>query len=425
MKLFVQEFATSGGLSETPLSADLLVEGFGMLRTLITYYQHQGVHISTTIDKRLNFLEQYLPAEKLETISSQNDFLKQSLRLVSEADAFLVVAPETGGCLQELVKRYEQTGTQSLNCTPATIELASEKSRLYALCAQWGIPIPKTVVISKKQTLKSIHKEGKILAIDIQTECNFKSIFGFNFPMIIKPNDGVACTGVRILRTKEELLTALKERVGTEQLVQEYLEGEDLSVTAFVWKGEIYFLSLNKQILSLGVEKSEYLGGITNYKHPQKEEIFAFCRGILEQIPALSGFVGIDLIARKETDSSWNYYFIEVNPRVTTPICGFLDNVAESFSLPPIETSPRKSRNLEQKKTTYFAKAKFNFPLKTDHPLYLAFQTEAEIITPPLCFNDTTVYTLVRSSGKNVRKATANFDKRLAYIANKLKQEFL
>ena len=421
MKLFIQEYATSGGFSESELTANLLVEGFGMLRTLISYCKTLAIEVSTTLDSRLMFLKKFLHAETIESISSQKDFLEKSRLLASEADAFLVIAPGTGGILKELVTSYEQTGTKSLNCSPLAIALASNKKRMYEVCAKNRILFPKTAVIAANGQIAHVLSSESTKEFFERENFNLSDL-GFVFPVIIKPNDGVACEGARIIRTEEELQTTLRERKGSEQLVQAFIEGENLSITAFITNEQTYFLSLNKQILSLGFEKSEYLGGITNFKHPKREEILQFCREVLTKVPGLSGFVGIDLIAKKDSTGAYHYYFIELNARPTTPICAFLDKLTEPFNFLQPESL---THNPTQKGTTYFAKAKFYFPLKTDHPLYITLQTENDIITPPVCFDKRTVYTLVRGSGKNSRKATAHFDKRLAFVANKLKEEFL
>ncbi|MEA2069825.1 MAG: hypothetical protein U9O98_00890, partial [Asgard group archaeon] len=68
MKIFIQEYLTGGGENTQPLNRHLLIEGFGMLRTLIKVFQKRGWEVITTLDKRLKFLKPFLLADKIREI---------------------------------------------------------------------------------------------------------------------------------------------------------------------------------------------------------------------------------------------------------------------------------------------------------------------------------------------------------------------
>ncbi|MHA1212948.1 MAG: ATP-grasp domain-containing protein, partial [Candidatus Heimdallarchaeota archaeon] len=208
----------------------------------------------------------------------------------------------------------------------------------------------------------------------------------------------------------------------TTLLVQDFIFGDNVSVLLYIIEDQIHFLSINEQILSLGKDKSEYLGGISNIRHSYAHGILSFCENLLTTISGLQGFIGIDLIISTKRDSSKEITFIEINPRATTSICGLMNRNNK-----PVEIFPKSISHFapKQKNVTYFAKAKFNFPLTVKHRIYSGLKNNSSIVTPPISFDKETVYSLVRGSGDSSRKANRNFNRNLVALSNKLKKEFL
>ncbi|HUT82548.1 MAG TPA: ATP-grasp domain-containing protein [Candidatus Bathyarchaeia archaeon] len=419
MKIFIQEFVSGGGLSDQDLDASLVVEGFGMLRVLASNCKKLGYNVTSTLDKRFKFLTHFLEIDHLVKISPNESFIEEGKKLLQNNDYFLVIAPGTGGLLSNIINEYSNTTSQSLNCESKAIDFATDKSRVYEFCTKSGFNIPKTIKIAKDGSCWLLVKnqaKRKIEGIDHYQK------WEINYPLIIKPNEGVACEGIKLCRTQEELLTALRENKGKEMLIQEFIFGDNLSVTAYVWKEQIDILAINEQIVSLGNDKSEYLGGISNVKHFLSKEISTFCLELLSKIDGLQGFVGIDIIVSKSDKNDREIFLIEINPRVTTPICGLMNQNNKPINLMPTIGEFHFPKQFD---VTYFAKAKFSFPVSPKNHPFTTLMSNPSIITPPISFDGTNIYSLIRGSGKNTRKANRNFNEKLAALSNKLKNEFL
>ena len=70
MKLLVYEHISGGGFADEPLSAVILSEGFGMLRTLVSDFKAAGHHVSTTLDSRIVRLNPPISADWVVPVNS-------------------------------------------------------------------------------------------------------------------------------------------------------------------------------------------------------------------------------------------------------------------------------------------------------------------------------------------------------------------
>ncbi|MHA1442591.1 MAG: ATP-grasp domain-containing protein, partial [Candidatus Heimdallarchaeota archaeon] len=174
-------------------------------------------------------------------------------------------------------------------------------------------------------------------------------------------------------------------------------------------------LSANEQLIRLGFEGSEYLGGVSNIRHPLDEKIRYFGEKVLCNIEGLNGFVGIDLIVAKN-----EIFLIEINPRVTTAVCGLINQ-----KNPPINFLQDDLKfNHKKNNTCYFAKTKFDFPVN-EHLSLDDLIGQHSIITPPLTFDKKNTYSLLRGFGENAKMASNDFNQNLAFLTNKLKKDSL
>jgi predicted ATP-grasp superfamily ATP-dependent carboligase len=240
------------------------------------------------------------------------------------------------------------------------------------------------------------------------------------YPIVVKPNDGVDCEGISLCKNEEQLKDYLNKNQNKDILIQDFISGENLSILAYVFENQINILSVNEQLLSLGYEESEYLGGISNIKHPLFEKIKTFGESILDRIKGLNGFVGIDLMVYKDENNLDDIYLIEINPRATTSVCGLFNQMN-----PPLNFIQSKSSIYYRKcNTSYFSKSKINFPTERE----IAFEeliSIDSIVTPPLTFDKKNIYSLVRGIGINSETAIADYNKNLVFLTNKLKKDAL
>ncbi|MHA1220418.1 MAG: ATP-grasp domain-containing protein [Candidatus Heimdallarchaeota archaeon] len=419
MKIFIQEYASGGGLVKEDLSANLLVEGFGILRVLIDNCKRLGYKVTTTLDKRLTFLSHYLKADTLKMVTKDDSLISKGLEELDSCNYSLIVAPGISGTLSTILDNYSKSSAITLNSNTQAVNFVTSKIKAYKHCSKHGIRFPRTRIVQVGKPCSEINRNTEMKAIS-----GIESLEDWNltYPVLVKPDDGVACEGIVLCQNGDELKEKLTNNSDTTLLVQDFIFGDNVSVLLYIIEDQIHFLSINEQILSLGNEKSEYLGGISNIRHSFAHGILSFCEQLLSTISGLQGFIGIDLIISAKNDGSKEITFIEINPRATTSICGLMNSNNKPVEIFPKSISPFAPK---QKNVTYFAKAKFNFPLTVKHRIYSGIKNHSSIVTPPISFDKQTVYSLVRGSGDSSRKANRNFNRNLVALSNKLKKAFL
>lgn len=142
--------------------------------------------------------------------------------------------------------------------------------------------------------------------------------------LIIKPPMGVDCEDIVILEKIEDLTFDLDKIFppGSRVLVQEYIEGEDISVSLISDGRKAVPISLNKQYVELKNDNGTYLGGMLPYDSKYKDEAFEIATKAVESIEGLKGFVGVDLLINADEKDIYSVYLLEVNSRFTTPYVG-------------------------------------------------------------------------------------------------------
>ncbi|MDO5815042.1 MAG: ATP-grasp domain-containing protein, partial [Methanobrevibacter sp.] len=142
--------------------------------------------------------------------------------------------------------------------------------------------------------------------------------------LIIKPLIGVDCEDIVIIDNIEDLSYDLEKifRPGSRIIVQEYIEGTDISVSLISDGKKAIPVSLNQQFVELKDDKGTYLGGKLPYKSEYKDEAFEIAKNAVEAIDGLKGFVGVDLIINADEKDIYSVYLLEINSRFTTPYVG-------------------------------------------------------------------------------------------------------
>jgi len=417
MKLFIQEYSSGGGMVQDNISASLLVEGFGILRVLVQNCKRLGIEVFITLDKRLSFLEKFVDADIIDLISRNDNFIANSLGLINECDYFLVIAPGLNGILSSLIEYYQESSANSLNCESKTVEFSTNKSSVYEMFSNSSICIPNTIRIKPNNSLTKITNyelKNELFRVDELLELDL------TYPLVAKPNDGVDCEGISLCRNKNELMDYLNRNQNRDLIIQDFINGDNLSILAYIFENQVNILSINKQLLSLGYEKSEYLGGISNIKHPLQDKIRSFGESVLSEIEGLNGFIGIDLIVSKNEKKFNDIYLIEINPRTTTAICGLFNQMNPAINLIEFKSNV----NYKKFNTSYFAKSKIN-PPEDGQILYNDLINQNAIVTPPLTFDDENIYALVRGFGENSKTAHIDYIKNLTFITEKIRKDCL
>lgn len=142
--------------------------------------------------------------------------------------------------------------------------------------------------------------------------------------LIIKPLSGVDCEDIVIINDIDELTLDLDKifKPGSRVIVQEYVEGTDISVSLISDGKNAIPLSLNQQFVELKDDKGRYLGGKLPYESQFKDEAFEIATNAVEAIEGIKGFVGVDLIINADEKDIYSVYLLEINSRFTTPYVG-------------------------------------------------------------------------------------------------------
>jgi predicted ATP-grasp superfamily ATP-dependent carboligase len=128
------------------------------------------------------------------------------------------------------------------------------------------------------------------------------------------------------------LLKIGEESISKRFIVQEFIEGERVSVSLLSTGKKALAVSLNKQNMVIaGPDKlSSYEGGIVPIEHPRRHDAFAVAEKVVELFPGLRGYDGVDLILTENA-----VFVVDVNPRLTTSFVGLHKianfNVAEAL----------------------------------------------------------------------------------------------
>lgn len=295
----MHEFVSGGGFGGRPVPASMAREGAAMRAALLADLAAlPGLELAATADARLVGVRTppgvcVLPP----AAGAGTDFR----RLVEDADAVWLVAPETHGTLARLAAVVERAGTRLLGPGAAAIRRASDKRALARLLAERGIPIPRTCVLPA-------HADP---AADARA---------LGYPVVVKPARGAGCDGVGLARDAGELRRAVgaarRAARGGAVLLQRFVDGVAASVSLVSDGRRAVPLAVNAQHVRPGLPFA-YAGGETPLRHPLAGRAAERAVAVCAALPGLVGYVGVDVVL-----SGDDALIVEVNPRLTTAYLG-------------------------------------------------------------------------------------------------------
>jgi len=304
MRLFICEFITGGGLQDKELPDALAREGNMMLEAVLTDLLDMGMtDIITTRDERLDALS--LPVEQ---IAIKEDIYRTWQSCMNDADAVLIIAPESEDVLYKLTLMAEQSECYLLGCSSISVQTASSKLKTADLLSKNKIPCIETSSLEDKTIPES--QNG----------------------WVIKPDDGVGAEDCYFC-ADIKALNRLKDSICIEKFViQEYVSGIPASLSMICYQGKAQLLACNKQVFSFNPDsstrKGELKGLVVNGLTEQWTVFDTIAQGIAKADKELWGYIGVDLIVT-ETGP----VVVEINPRLTTSYVG----LRESMALNPAE----------------------------------------------------------------------------------------
>ncbi len=303
MRVLAYEYAVGGGFLGQLLDPSILPEGYAMLKSFSQDLRKAGHQLYTVVDHRVKdkLTEVF---SRVEVARTREEAWSKLCRMLEEVDAAFVVAPATGGEHHKLVELVAKSRAQHLGSSPKAVEVASNKYRTCEALAKQGVPVPKSIAHHPQMGV-----EGFVERV----------LDEIGLPAVVKPVDGVGCSGLSLVENPGELVYAYQracEAGEGEVIAQEYVEGVHASISAIGGVDGAILVSVNLQLLTLSppLGESTYLGGFSPYRELDWGEVEELVQSVWKAIPGLRGFFGIDLVFGKESPK-----IVEVNPRLTTP----------------------------------------------------------------------------------------------------------
>jgi predicted ATP-grasp superfamily ATP-dependent carboligase len=290
--ILVHEWVTGGGLAGAELPPSWAAEGRAMRRAIAGDFaalDEGRASVVVTLDARL---EDDPGPWRLERIGPRDD-PAYLLGLSSRADFTVVVAPETMGILEGVMRGMQQVGARCLGSSVDAIARTRDKAGLAEWLAARGIDTPPCRRVSPVRGLPP----------------------DATYPAVIKPIDGAGTVETYHVQDPESLPAGSREMVVA--LMQPYLQGRPMSASYLVDSDRrAWLIGVGEQDIALTDGQFAYRGGRIPATTRVDEEPL---RAAIESVEGLRGFVGVDFIWE---DSRRHTTVLEINPRPTTSIVG-------------------------------------------------------------------------------------------------------
>jgi predicted ATP-grasp superfamily ATP-dependent carboligase len=302
--VFLYEYATGGGLAGNALPASWAAEGHAMRRALADDFAAvPGVRLVQTIDSR------FAAEGGAGTVVAVNESTEEETfyRLAAEADATLVVAPESDLVLFDRTQALERVGVRLLGSSSEAVRLAGNKYELGRHLEQHGIPTPPTRWRGLEDRLVDDLRLHFHDAAETPPPSGKMAL-----PAVLKSNHGAGS-----IRT---FLLDSFEGIGPEvdgDIMQPFLDGPPMSASFLVdGSGRAFLVGVGLQKMIVRDGQFEYLGGTVPC---DLERADAGVRGAIAAVPGLRGWVGVEFLWDDRTNQAM---ILEINPRVTTSYVG-------------------------------------------------------------------------------------------------------
>ncbi|WP_414468497.1 ATP-grasp domain-containing protein [Methanobacterium sp. ACI-7] len=283
MKILILEYASAMGIDDTSICA----EGNAMLEGLLNDFKAKNADYLISNKSNLNI-------EHCNPIKLNGDLKSWLDENIVNYDACLLIAPEEDFILYDLTKLVEEKGVKIIGSSSDAVLTCSNKFKMY-------------------EALKNKVNVIKTEKIYFENIDNYKPYI--TGKKVIKPADGVSCSGVKFVDSFEEL----KKAAGSIQtnlpyfIIQDFIEGISASVSILTNGEESIPLSLNLQNIQFENKEISYSGGEVPFNHKLEYLAKEVAKNAIGYIDGLKGYVGVDVILGDDV------YIVEINSRITTP----------------------------------------------------------------------------------------------------------
>ena len=307
--ILVFEYFTASGVKDKCIISEAEELIFALLDDLSDF------NVDLVINRSYeNALDKY---ENVNPIFIDEDIIGWLEENAADFNNAIFIAAENSNNLYNITKILEDNNVKTYTSTSKACFKTSDKYETYEALPN-SIPQPRSFRFKIdpkgywKRAIENLHEKWQ--AEDPLTPLK----------LIIKPLMGVDCEDIIVLENIEDLSYDLENIFppGSRIIVQEYIEGTDISVSLISDGKKAVPISLNQQFVELKDNKGRYLGGKLPYESKYKDEAFEIAKNAVESIDGLKGFVGVDLKINADERDIYSVYLLEINSRFTTPYVG-------------------------------------------------------------------------------------------------------
>lgn len=250
---------------------------------------------------RCNFFIQSIP------VTSLTDLHKAWDSLLAACDACWLIAPESGNELLSWTQKVLAAGKVLLGCGVDAVALTSDKWRTFRHLQVHGVPQVDTLALCADEAI-----------VNLQS-------------CVLKPRDGAGAEGIKLFSNGTDLHNyciahGLTQDSAQDWIVQPYQAGQPVSMAMLAKDGQAWLLSCNQQHIAQCADHTHgdyfkrfcYTGWQVNGLPSFWQTFSLLANQIAGAIPALKGYVGVDMILNSSSNHS-ALLVLEINPRLTTP----------------------------------------------------------------------------------------------------------
>ena len=283
MKILILEYITAMGIDDPSIWS----EGQAMLNGFLDDFKDKNVDYLISSNQSISCNN---PCNPVKLEGELMDWLDKN---ISNYDSCLVIAPEEDFILYNIINFIEKKGIKIIGSSSDAVMTCSDKFLMYESLKD-KVPIIRTERVFFKDV---------------------NSYKPFNDKRILKPADGVSCSGVHIVSSNDEMKKAasLIETNIPYFVIQNFIEGTSASVSLISNGKEAVPLSLNLQDINFSDSGINYNGGQVPLNHKLADEAKKAAKKAVESIDGLKGYVGVDMILGDKV------HLVEINSRITTP----------------------------------------------------------------------------------------------------------
>ena len=295
MQILIFEWLTGGGLwidgDSFHCGVAIRSQGTSMLQAIAQDFLIAGIEVILPIDDRAlgDFPE--TDGLTLYPVSQEEDLGTCLKNLAVGVDRILLIAPETGGRLLNCVQWLEPFRGKFVSPGEEFVRIASSKQASFEFLQAQGF--------------KGVSRGMKF------ADFGNRPVDNFDFPLVLKPIDGVGSEGLKLVEKHEELEQLESQLAGSNYWVEPFYPGVSVSVSVICQGNEFTFLPATEQVFN-----RHPFGDFIGSRFPIHKDLEFRARRLAEKtirlMPPTKGYVGLDMVLGTAGDQ-----LMEINPRLT------------------------------------------------------------------------------------------------------------